>query len=159
MVNRGNNHTVGHNVGKRFTHRKPSHVPVSSLPATALLSPSCVTFQQQSGADTSTDTEGLDHSERRAAAGGNDGSQHAAQKKRHGLAGAKTAQQRGSSGGGGGGTVKRRPNKVVHCREAELLPAVYARLDSGDWRERLKGLEEVRQLACILLCRYPSEVR
>lgn len=41
--------------------------------------------------------------------------------------------------------MKRRPNKVFHCREAELLPAVYARLDSGDWRERLKGLEEVKK--------------
>ena len=32
---------------------------------------------------------------------------------------------------------------MSHCREAELLPAVYDRLESGDWRERLKGLEEV----------------
>lgn len=52
--------------------------------------------------------------------------------------------ERGGSGGRGS-SAKRRSSKakVFHCREAELLPEVYARLDSGDWRERLKGLEEV----------------
>lgn len=53
----------------------------------------------------------------------------------------------GERGGSSGrsSSAKRRSSKakVFHCREAELLPEVYARLDSGDWRERLKGLEEV----------------
>ncbi|CAM9143750.1 unnamed protein product [Ectocarpus fasciculatus] len=55
--------------------------------------------------------------------------------------------ERGGSGGRGS-SAKRRSSKakVFHCREAELLPEVYARLDSGDWRERLKGLEEATSL-------------
>lgn len=96
--------------------------------------------------DSSTDTEERYRPERRARAGSNDGSQHATRHKRQGLQAAaraanKTSPRRDSRGGG---RVKRRPNKVLHCRQAELLPAVYARLDSGDWRERLKGLHEVR---------------
>ncbi|CAM9098373.1 unnamed protein product [Ectocarpus sp. 4 AP-2014] len=52
------------------------------------------------------------------------------------------------SGGGRSSVAKRRSSKakVFHCREAELLPEVYARLDSGDWKERLKGLEEATSL-------------
>lgn len=47
---------------------------------------------------------------------------------------------RGTVYGGGKRSSMKRPKA---CREAELLPGVFAHLDSGDWRERLSGLEEV----------------
>ncbi|CAN0006954.1 unnamed protein product, partial [Laminaria digitata] len=57
--------------------------------------------------------------------------------------GQRSTERRSTSPSSRGNGVKRRP-KAYFCREAELLPAVFAKLDSGDWRERVKGLEEVR---------------
>eukprot|EP00752_Nemacystus_decipiens_P014589 g12992.t1 len=108
---------------------------------------------EESGADTCTDTDVRYPPERQPEAERTDAcQQHPSQWKGRGLpaaarAATKPPPRRNSSGnGGGGGSVKRRPNKVSHCREAELLPEVFARLDSGDWRERLKGLEEATTL-------------
>lgn len=121
--------------------------------------------QQESGVDSSTDTEDRYHPpDRRAAAGSNDGSQLGTTRQRQGLPAATRAASKTSTrrGGGGGGSAKRRPHKVLHCREAELLPAVYARLDSADWRERMKGLEEVCRrvdFAVSLLARSGGETR
>lgn len=141
--------TVGNIPRTRSLH---IYVPVCLLFLRPVYPPSLARDKsQESGADSSTDTNYRHHPDRRAAVGSNDGSsQYAAQQKRQGLpAAARGADKRslrrssGSGGGGGGGSAKRRPNRVLQGREAELLPAVYARLDSGDWRERLKGLEEV----------------
>lgn len=46
------------------------------------------------------------------------------------------------SGGKSSGVKAKRP-KAVYCREADSLPSVFDALDSSDWRERIRGLEEV----------------
>ena len=138
------------------THEHPFSCPPFGTHVQRCPSPAG-TLRQQSDADTSTDdTEEAEHrhrSERQALAAAtaprskcHTPTSAMERQRRLTAAAARAASTRSlpaGGGGGGGGSAKRRPIKVVHCREAELLPAVYARLDSGDWRERVKGLEEV----------------
>ncbi|CAM9840873.1 unnamed protein product, partial [Discosporangium mesarthrocarpum] len=53
--------------------------------------------------------------------------------------GGKVAQ---NGGGGGGGLARSRPRSKQTPEEMDLLPEIYAGLDSGDWRERLAALEK-----------------
>eukprot|EP00904_Undaria_pinnatifida_P006296 jgi/Undpi1/2797/HiC_scaffold_14.g06174.m1 len=70
-------------------------------------------------------------------------------RRRTGAAGAGEVPGRGSTGRRStsppreGAGARKRSSKAFFCREAELLPGVFANLDSSDWRERVKGLDEI----------------
>lgn len=135
-----------------------------SLLSIPLFSRRVASLRQQSDADAYAETEegwqyparGRCHPDRRAA--GSSGSRDSAKHEKtqalpaSARAAAITPPPRGGASGGGSGGIgsgsssKKRPSRAFHCRKAELLPAVFDCLDSGDWRERVKGLEEVYHL-------------